>query len=400
MEKFNTKIGLLPNQFRKENGTFDKEGALILSGKIGGVCYDKEGFDHINEEPLNKTQRRIERTLNNGHHSVYGHISVSLNISNIPKILAMVLNNEKEYNTSEKSARYTPVTTSVNSIISTKEIELYNKWLEIFKIKIQLHYPNSFSETKIRSLAQENARYLITVFMPTQMVYTTSLRQLNYIASWMMEYINKADKTNAFERKLAQAMQEFITELDSLNLLEERLLTNDKNRKLSLFGNNLNDTKDVFSYPYYTTYNGSFAQLAQAQRHRTIDYQMEMIPQNGFFIPPILLDDKVLVDEWLNDMNSVANITPNGQLVTIAETGTYDNFILKCKERLCTAAQLEIANQTKNTLLRYKKALEDSCSPLAQDIEKYSHGARCTFPDYACHEQCHFSEGIKLERII
>lgn len=400
MEKFNTKIGLLPNRFRKENGTFDKERALILSGKIGGVCYDKEGFDHINEEPLNKTERRIERTLNNGHHSVYGHISVSLNISNIPKILAMVLNNEKEYNTSEKSARYTPVTTSVNSIISTKEIELYNKWLEIFKIKIQLHYPNSFSETKIRSLAQENARYLITVFMPTQMVYTTSLRQLNYIASWMMEYINKADKTNAFERKLAQAMQEFITELDSLNLLEERLLTNDKNRKLSLFGNNLKDTKDVFSYPYYTTYNGSFAQLAQAQRHRTIDYQMEMIPQNGFFIPPILLDDKVLVDEWLNDMNSVANITPNGQLVTIAETGTYDNFILKCKERLCTAAQLEIANQTRNTLLRYKKALEDSCSPLAQDIEKYSHGARCTFPDYACHEQCHFSEGIKLERII
>lgn len=400
MEKFNTKIGLLPNQFRKENGMFDKEGALILSGKIGGVCYDKEGFDHISEEPLNKTERRIERTLNNGHHSVYGHISVSLNISNIPKILAMVLNNEKEYNTSEKSARYTPVTTSVNSIISTKEIELYNKWLEIFKIKIQLHYPNGFSETKIRSLAQENARYLITVFMPTQMVYTTSLRQLNYIASWMMEYINKADKTNVFERKLAQAMQEFITELDSLNLLEERLLTNDKNRKLSLFGNNLSDTKDVFSYPYYTTYDGSFAQLAQAQRHRTIDYQMEMIPQNGFFIPPILLDDKVLVDEWLNDMNSVANITPNGQLVTIAETGTYDNFILKCKERLCTAAQLEIANQTKNTLLRYKKALEDSCSPLAQDIEKYSHGARCTFPDYACHEQCHFSEGIKLERII
>ena len=215
-----------------------------------------------------------------------------------------------------------------------------------------------------------------------------------------MEYINKADKTNAFERKLAQAMQEFITELDSLNLLEERLLTNDKNRKLSLFGNNLSDTKDVFSYPYYTTYNGSFAQLAQAQRHRTIDYQMEMIPQNGFFIPPILLDVKVLVDEWLNDMNSVANITPNGQLVTIAETGTYDNFILKCKERLCTAAQLEIANQTRNTLLRYKKALEDSCSPLAQDIEKYSHGARCTFPDYACHEQCHFQEGIKLERII
>ena len=49
---------------------------------------------------------------------------------------------------------------------------------------------------KIRTLAQENARYLVTVFMPTEMVYSTTLRQINYIASWMQKYIDNVDKNN------------------------------------------------------------------------------------------------------------------------------------------------------------------------------------------------------------
>ena len=66
MEKTNIKIGILPNQFRKGNGTFDKNEAIKLSGKIAGVCYDKEGFEHLENEPEEKTQRRINMTLNNG----------------------------------------------------------------------------------------------------------------------------------------------------------------------------------------------------------------------------------------------------------------------------------------------------------------------------------------------
>ena len=44
MEQTKIKVGILPNQFLKVDGTFDKEKAIQLSGKIAGICYDEEGF--------------------------------------------------------------------------------------------------------------------------------------------------------------------------------------------------------------------------------------------------------------------------------------------------------------------------------------------------------------------
>ena len=400
MEQTKIKVGILPNQFLKSDGTFDKEEAIKLSGKIAGICYDKEGFLHLENEPEERTMRRVNMTLNNGHHSVYDHILINFNLQNIPKILAMVLNNEHQYTTSEKSARYTPIVRQEGSIITESEEKLYNKWIEIFKIKIKAQYGNIYNDAKIQKLAQENARYLVTVFMPTQMIYSTSLRQINYIASWMYDYIKNADTNNNFENKLSSSMKELLEKLSNINVLEKGLLKNEKYRKLSIFGKNLNIKEEHFRDIYSTSYKGSFAQLAQAHRHRTLDYQMEISNEKEYFIPPIITDDQALVDEWLKDMETVKDVNPQGELVMINETGTYDNFILKCKERLCTAAQLEIMLQTKETLLKYKKALEDSNSPLAKDIEKYSHGARCTFPDFRCTSDCKFIEGKKLIRKI
>lgn len=393
-------ISILPNQFLKNNGTFDREEAIKLCGKIAGVCYDKEGFNHLKDEELAKTLKRVNNTLINGHHSVYDHIMINFNIENIPKILAMVINNEHQYTTSEKSARYTPIVRKDNSIITEREEQLYNKWLNIFKIKIKAKYGNIYNDFKIKTLAQENARYLVTVFMPTEMIYSTSLRQINYIASWMNEYINQANLNDNFEYNLSKSMQEFINCLDRLNVLDDRLMTNEKHRSLSLFGKDLNKREEYFGFVYNTNYYATYSELAQAQRHRTLDYQIEKLNDKKYFIPPIIADDKALVAEWLNDLNSVRNVTPQGEIILINETGTYDNFILKCKERLCSAAQLEIMLQTKETLLKYKKALEESNNPLAQDIIKYSHGARCTFPDYQCQKDCGFKEGKILTRKI
>ena len=92
MEQTKIRIDILPNYFLKEDGTFDKQSAILLSGKIAGVCYDKEGFSHLENEPLEKTMRRVDMTLNNGHHSVYDHINISFNLQNVPKILAMIPN--------------------------------------------------------------------------------------------------------------------------------------------------------------------------------------------------------------------------------------------------------------------------------------------------------------------
>ncbi len=400
MEKEPIKVKILPNQFLKADGTFDKKEAIKLSGKIAGVCYDKEGFEHLEKEDEEKTIKRIKRTLDCGHHSVYDHIQISFNLQNIPKILAMVLNNEKQYTTSEKSARYTPVIRQEKSIITSEEERLYNKWLDIFIKKIKSQYGHIYNDSKIQKLAQENARYLVTVFMPTQMIYTTSLRQINYITTWMQNYIEKANMNNEFDKKLALSMQELINGFIKVNILEEGLMKNEKHRKLSIFGKNLDKIEDYFGFIYSTTYKGSFAQLAQAHRHRTIDYQMEILDEKEYFIPPIIEDDQMLVDEWLGDMQIIKNVTPQGELVKINEIGKYENFILKCKERLCSSAQLEIMLQTRKTLLKYKKALEESNNPLAENIEMYSHGARCTFPDYECSSDCKFKEGKTLVRKI
>lgn len=402
MKKTNIKIDILPTcQFLNEDGTFNKDETIKLSGRIAGVCYDKDGFEHLMHEDENKTIKRANMTLNNGHHSVFGHVNLMLNLQGVPKILAMTLNNEHEYTTSEKSARYTPVVRSENSIITEKEELLYNKWVEIFKIKIKNEYGNVFNDFKIQTLAQENARSLVSVFMPTTLIYTTSLRQINYIASWMKKYIEEnSESKDKFKLDLSSSMDDFLSELDRLNILIPGLMTNDKNRSFSLFGSNLDKKKDYFGDVYSTNYKVSFAELAQAQRHRTLDYKMERIDEKEYFVPPILENDPVLVNEWLNDIESVRDVTPIGELVLVNENGNYENFILKCQERLCTAAQLEIMKQTRDTLLKYKDALKESGSPLYDDIEKYTHGARCTFPDFECSKPCKFKEGITLTRKI
>ncbi len=394
------KVSILPNQFLKQNGTFDKEEAIRLSGKIAGVCYDKEGFAHLENEPVEKTMRRVNMTLKNGHHSVYDHILINFNLQNIPKILAMVLNNEHQYTTSEKSARYTPVIRSGDSIITEQEEILYHKWIDLFKKKIEMQYGSIYNDAKIQKLAQENARYLVTVFMPTQMIYSTSLRQMNYLASWMQEYIEQSDPNDLFEQTLASSMQQLQMELFRLNVLEDGLMRNDKYRSFSLFGHNLNRKEEHFGDVYSTLYKGSFAQLAQAQRHRTLDYQMERFDSKEYFVPPIIQDDMALVEEWLADIELVKDVYPQGELVQISEMGKYEDFILKCKERLCTSSQLEIMLQTKETLLQYKQELQKNNSPLAKDILKYTHGARCTFPDFTCSSDCKFKEGKQLIRKI
>ncbi len=384
-------IELLPNKFLLDNGKFDKKKALNLCGKIAGICYSQHGFEVLKDEDEKKTNSRIDRTINNGHHSVYDHIMINLNIKKLPKILAMVLNNEHQYTTSEKSARYTKVEEAEKI-----EVELYNKWKDIYYEKIQARYGDVFDERKCEKLAQENARYLVSIFMPTEMIYSTTLRQINYIVSWMREYIENSD--DEFSLLLGKHMKDFISEIEKLDLLEDGLLRNEKKRSISLFGKNVNRRQTIFSDVYSVNYKASFAYFAQAQRHRTLDYEIKILDNKKYFVPPIIEDDEKLVKEWLEDISKVKY--PQGELILINERGTYENFILKCKERLCSAAQLEICNKTKEILTMYSAELTSSNHPLKDDIILYTKGARCSYPGYECTEKCLFKEGINLTRKI
>lgn len=269
--------------------------------------------------------------------------------------------------------------------------------MNIFRIIIKDKYGYIHNDSKIEKLAQENARYLVTVFASTRMIHTVPWIQLNRIVSFMLDFMKKENKT-AFEERLSESFSEFINCFVELNVLDDRAMSNRKKRKLSLFKDG--KVEEHFGDTYSTNYKGSLVQLAQAHRHRTLKYNMSFLDEKEYFIPPILLDNYELVAEWLNDISSVAYAYPQGELVSINEVGDLDAFIQKTKERLCSAAQLEIMMQTKNTLLKYKNALEEKNHPRASDIATHSKGARCTFPDYTCIQDCKFKEGKRLVRKI
>jgi hypothetical protein len=110
-------------------------------------------------------------------------------------------------------------------------------------------------------------------------------------------------------------------------------------------------TKEELGDMYKIIYYGSFVSLAQAQRHRTLKYflQFDGVTMD-FYIPSIIRDDQSLKNEWLHDMYQVKHLIPQGTLVKIVECGYIGDFFLKCKERLCGRAQLEIMQQTCDTL--------------------------------------------------
>lgn len=355
-----------------------KDEAVDFSGKSAGICYLPDTVETLFAEAPEKTQRRADGNIKSGHHSVFGHPTYNLCLEGIPKILAMILNNEKIYNTSEKSARYTHMEPS------PQEKELYEKWIEIFKEQILTQYPK-FEDKRALKLAQENARYLISVFTPaTVMEYTVNFGQLNYIINWAKDYIKNAEE-NTFSIKLKETFKEFLAAMPDLEI--EGLDSRNKNRNFSLFAKRKNRNEE-FGENYSVTYLASFAQLAQAQRHRTLSYEMTLLDEPKYYVPPIIAETN-LEKEWLKDISSLKEFFPQGMLVQVNERGTIENFVLKCMERLCGFSQLEIMQETKNIMNKYLEATKDK-PELYQYLLPYSRGARCTFPGWKCDSPCVF----------
>ena len=365
-----------------------KEEAISFSGKAAGICYMPDNFETLMNEPKDKTEKRANRTLKSGHHSVYGHSTYNLVLEGIPKILAMILNNEQDYNTSEKSARYTHMEAS------PQEKDLYEKWIEIYERRISEVYPDMFTEREINKKAMENARYLISVFTPaTTMLYSVDFRQLNYIVNWAKDYINN-DMSDSFSLKLKDVFKDFIKAMP--DVVVDELNASQKGRKFSIFADR--ERYEEFGENYSTNYLASFAELAQAQRHRTIEYEMSLLDDPQYFVPPIIKDTN-LEEEWIKDISSLKEYYPQGMLVKVNERGTIENFIQKSYERICGSAQLEIMLQTKKTMDRYLDAVKDK-PELYNELLPYSKGASCTFPNKKCILPCKFGGAGALKRKI
>ena len=248
----------------------------------------------------------------------------------------------------------------------------------------------------------ENARYFISILTPTKMEYTTSFRQLNYIHHFCLKLLE--DKSNSILIELLKpSVEEFAYNLEKTSYITTDL-KDYRNRSFSLIKDN-NDYPEYFGRCYSTNYLASFAEVAQQQRHRTLDYSISYPKLINYYIPPIIEENEELKKSWFNDMYCLQSkkMIPQATLVNVNETGKYEDFILKLQERLCTAAQLEITVQCKKTLEKYIASLRQEKDMRLQNIltelENMNKGARC-LSGYNCTEPCQFKEGINLTRKI
>lgn len=373
-----------------------KKDLEIAGGHAANICYTQKSYDEIIAEPVEKTLERAEGNKHNRHHSVFGHDTINIYFEGIPKIIAMMINNEKEYNTSEKSGRYTTM------FGNEDENKLYNKWMDIFKIEIKKKYPNEpyLTDAMINKKAKENARYLLSLFMRTKMEYTTSYRQWNYIYDFA-DKMSKSKSNNKLIICLKPYLEEFKFALEKTGFISLDI-KDYRDRHFSLIEDD-NTYDEHFSRSYSVNYDATIPALADLQRHRSLDYSFSLKNEKEYYVPQIIRDNPVLVEEWLKDISSVSEF-PQGMLVNVNETGKYEDFIMKLYERICTAPQLEVMQLTKGVLNKYVETLEKSESQndkkILEKMKVYTRGARCTFPGFECKERCNFKEGIDLTRKI
>lgn len=84
-----------------ESGVQLTDELTFLSGKYAGTCYAADGYETIRTQEPQKALRRAENTAQNGHHSVFQHSMVTMEIQ-CPKIIAMLLNSIGVSNTPKR----------------------------------------------------------------------------------------------------------------------------------------------------------------------------------------------------------------------------------------------------------------------------------------------------------
>lgn len=377
---------------------------VLLGGKAAGVCYMPDDYF---EEGIQNEEKAVTRAGNckgSGHHSALEHGNLTFVIKT-NKIMAMVLNSISTYVTSEKSGRYTKMTGNTEI-----EIDLYNKWNEIFKNIITGYYKDYKTEKEIEKLAQENARYMLDVFYPTSMEYTIAYRELSYFICHLQDLIDSpADKVNinqTFWERFVKSAKELIDAFKEAVFTDDELLIRDvKGGSIRFLDKYINEDYDVLdSYPsivadsYSLLYRASFAEIAQAQRHRTLRYTIFDICAGDYYIPAIIRNTPY-EKQWVEDLDRLTNtgLLPSATTLLINETGIIDDFVMKCKERLCSRAQLEICEVTSHCVeFMYKTAIKSNGMmskhgiKLLQDMvdERGKALPRCAFTGYVCHEPC------------
>lgn len=411
-----------------------KKDMSIIGGKAAGICYMPD--DYLSEGIQNeaKALARAARISESGHYSVYEHGSINF-IIEADKMMAMILNSLGLYATSEKSARYTSVNPGTDI-----EKQKYEKWKEIFKELIEVYYKDIYNVTDIEKLSMENARYMVSVFTPTILEYTVPFNRAILTCEWLDVIADNIDRALELELRNIVANMEFYKRVanecremaDQLRQCigitkDNTILEDHKKIGIELFYTlssmyklegiyendsiiaQISDNCSALKQPYYgdsytSNYEASIAAFAQEQRHRTIHYSIELPLELDCYIPKIIRGSRYEVN-WREDFSELArnNITPQCTLLNVCEQGRFEDFVLKCKERLCARAQLEIMEITREQVTRfasYKMNLNPVNVAILNDMYNVKAGgspnnpkdilvkSRCMYSGYTCKEHC------------
>lgn len=412
------------SRFLAPDGKVDLKQAFIYSGIKAAWCYKQgsatpETIRGMSEENL---IRMGVTTFISDHGTPDEHYEVSIEVTGIPKLLCMILNNEKQYTADERSLRYTKVQPS--EYISEIEVDLYNKWLKIFTDVLWERYRDFFlvsnkgveddAKKAAGKIAQENARNFVSVLTPTSISYTAPWYQwqkLYRMLEYMVENPNTELKRMAapYAKVLMSQLVEnriVVTTKEAIQLYpplikeikdgREILYRNNKHIKLSLWAvdnpfSGIDRPNEFGSSIKYSTQR-SISSFAQIQRHRTSDCEARE-PEVFSFVTPEFIKGTMYEEEYKRDMLLVSTIFPQGQMIDMNIVSSIRKIIdFMGKERACDRAQWETQNFYVNELLpaivdglKDKPEYADLHNTLSQ---LYLNRCRCGFPDYDCPTPC------------
>ena len=420
-----------------------KNSCLEIGGKAAGICYMPDNYLSEGIQDKDNAVRRAKRNAISGHYSVFEHCHISFVIET-SKIMAMILNSMRYYATSEKSARYTIMNPETEI-----ENEMYEKWNGIFGDLISAYYVDRRTPQDIDKLSRENARYMISVFTPTTMEHTLSFNRAILTCGWLDDLanaiqfihshqspglINSIDKNwDNFYVRVADECTEMAEAIRSCIGItkEDPILKDHKDIGIEFFRtvNYINKTlhigaredsyefKDIdriadaidetYSDNYVSKFKASFACVAQNQRHRTLSVTINLPRKLDCYVPKIIRGS-IYEDEWRRDFKALIDqgVVPQCTLLDVIERGRFEDFVLKCKERLCNRAQLEIMEATKDQVVNFalhsknlselndiilKNMVEVHESDDGRFLDRIEVLARCRFSGYICNEPCGLS---------
>ena len=353
-----------------------KEESAYLTGANAGICYANTSYFDDRVSGKERALKRCDTVLGTNHHSIANHAVVEVLFEGISKSLAMILNNLTFYATSEKSGRYTKMQGSTNL-----ERSLYDKWMIKLISLIKDAYPGMDEKLTLK-LAMENARLFISANAPiVTMGYSAAINQWSYIIQWLREYAEFLDKAvdcyngsispksdpfpinndicARFSDNLAREMKEVADMLENLGLKNDNL-TDPKHRKIRTFFEDIVDPpksiRDIrrnnitrrFDDVVISRYKGSFALVAQMQRHRTLHLKFAIsdVKNDGTietYCPDIVAQNGLRY-AWKDDMEKLFRemVIPLGTMLDVKMIGTVEDYDMMFSERLCGRAQHEI----------------------------------------------------------